>query len=70
MSQSINTSEAITATLGAQSNQADSSATGSATIKLQENLVLADPEGFQNQVLKSCLQTFKMVVYPISWLWS
>lgn len=49
-----------------QSNQADCLPTGSTTTKLQEDLILADPEDFQNLSLKSYLQKSKMSVYPIS----
>lgn len=49
-----------------QSNQADYLPTGSTTIKLQEDLILTDPEDFQNLSLKSYLQKSKCLFTPLA----
>lgn len=72
MNQSINTtvSDRIYRSpgyiLGAQLKQVAWLVNGSATIKLQEDLILDDHDGLQNQILKSCLQKSEMFVYSIS----
>lgn len=52
--------------LGAQLKQVAWLVNGSATIKLQEDLILDEDDGLQNQILKSCLQKSEMFVYSIS----